>query len=130
MRGKATIIIGGQSRALKFGVVSLSIFEKVFGKSLFEVGTLLGSESPGEIFDTLVKITHCGILARASKNNLPVDYSEEILSDWIEDLIEEGRFQEIKEIILPAFTDGIMVFSKIVKPSENLGEQIPQLPDS
>jgi len=126
MRGEATINIGGQSRTLKFGVVSLSIFEKVFEKSLFEIGTLLSSENPGVIFDLLIKLTHCGLLGRANKNNLPYNYDIEMLSDWIEELIEEGRFEEIKTIVLPTFQEGIMVFSKMIKPSETLGEQTEQ----
>ena len=63
----------------------------------------------GTDINTLVSLVHCGYEAACIKNNQPIEYNENDVCDWIDDMggIGGTKFQEIMAALSESMNSGI-----------------------
>lgn len=100
-RGEIQVEIGGQLRTLKFGMNTTIAFGQLHADGpldfshLFATNPLLG----------LRDMTYCGLLMRRADNELPTDFSPELVGDWIEDM-EQDEWNRVQACMTSNLTPG------------------------
>lgn len=89
MLGATIISIGGQERPLKFGTNATFLFCQKRGITLKQFGEVFAADklANNDIDGSEIRdLIWAGLVAGAKSNNLPVDFDEWTVGDWIDDL--------------------------------------------
>jgi hypothetical protein len=80
-RGEIELELGGAKRLLKFGMNTLSEFSLMYFDSPGDFTIQFQKNPMGALRD----ITYCALKVRASANNLPEDFNNLMVGDWLDE---------------------------------------------
>lgn len=84
-RGLVQVEIGGKLRTFKFGMNALIAFSDLYTGAPTDFAEQLDKN----IFLTLRNMAYCGLVARAEENELPEDFSSEMVGDWVDEMAQQ-----------------------------------------
>ncbi len=83
-RGEVSVALGGKPRQFKFGMNVLRDYSKLVGKP---AGSL-GQDFHDDLQGTLLLLTYCAVRRYVPANELPADFTEDTVGDWLDDISE------------------------------------------
>lgn len=110
MNGYIAITIGGKERGLKFGMYAAELIGR---KSVANIeGELVTSQFAADLI-------HAGLLNNCVVKELPVDFTYEEVTDWLEEMWFDEKGQKVIAQVIAAFTD-----SRPIQKAKELQQQI------
>ncbi|MGY2133654.1 hypothetical protein ACW9KT_15600 [Hymenobacter sp. HD11105] len=100
-RGVITVEIGGEMRTFKFGMNTLSAYARLHKDLPGDFSEQLSQDLIGALRD----MAYCGLQVRKNENNLPEDFSPEMLGDWIDEMYQ-GDWDLVQSTMLGAMALG------------------------
>jgi hypothetical protein len=78
------VMLGGETRSLKFGFNTMALFGDLTGKKLSEMQNIASGMSMSDI----IKLMWCGLKEGARKAGKEFDHTYDEVGDWLDDLQE------------------------------------------
>jgi hypothetical protein len=94
-RGEIDLEIGGAKRTLKFGMNTMIIFGDMHTNSPDDFSQVFQKNPILAIRD----MTYSGLLARKAQNDLPEEFTPELVGDWIDEMPQNGMNVIAKAIL-------------------------------
>jgi hypothetical protein len=100
-RGEIYKEIGGRPRLMKFGINTVSDFSQLYNDRPGDFSEVFQRDPFGALRDMI----YCGLRVRAGVNELPADFSREMVGDWIDEM-EPGEIEEVQTVLLNSLSLG------------------------
>lgn len=114
-RGVVEIEFGGRLRTFKFGMNTLVAFGQLY------------ADTPGEFGEQFTKnpilalrdMAYCGLLVRKAENDLPENFSSEMVGEWVDEMERQEDWQLVVDTMLGAMALGNPNRANLSKAARN-----------
>ncbi len=87
--------IGGETRPFRMGIRASSMICEKYNVDLSEFDKFMDEVQQKSKIDAIVYLVYAGLYAGYKKEKLPIDFDEEDVWVWVEDLMTDGGLEKV-----------------------------------